>query len=357
MIGWRAQTARRVEETSMSYSGAAQAAQAREDLGAALAALQEDNNVPQDVMAVAQNIAKAVGALFEAGQASSEPDGKGCVRSALDSLSQTLALLQDVRGQHKAIGRATESIARTMSVLYPLTNLPSHPPEAPSIASASKPAAAENKDAAQSQGSASDSVAPTAADKPTTTAKKADDPERAEAAVAAPQTDAAAAGSAAAGPAAAEPGPSAQFAAAQPEPAKGGGASVAADQAEPAKGGGASAAATQSVLPGQRQAVEANIGAATQSNFFVGFSGEIADGGVFLATYESFERGTPIDLVVTLPGGYEFKVPGVVRFVRDPHDFVDGQPGMGIAFETLPQEHRELVLRFIRKRAPMFYDD
>ena len=78
----------------MTYSGATQARTAREALGKALEALQQDPNIPNDVLAVAQNIALAVGALFEAERASSEPDGKASVKSALGSLSQTLALLQ-----------------------------------------------------------------------------------------------------------------------------------------------------------------------------------------------------------------------------------------------------------------------
>src|SRR5690606_19655049 len=110
---------------------------AREALGKALAALQEDPNIPQDVMAVAQNIAQAVGALFEAEHASSEPDGKSCVKNALGSLSQTLALLQDVRASHHGIQTATETIARAMSLLFPLTTVPSrHPsvmPSAPTL--------------------------------------------------------------------------------------------------------------------------------------------------------------------------------------------------------------------------------
>ena len=118
----------------MPYSGAQQAATAREMLGRALAALQEDPNIPKDVLAVAENIAKAVGALFEAERASSDVDGKAGVRSALGSLSQTLALLQDVRAQHHGIGLATETLARTMSLLYPLTTVPSRmPPPAPAV--------------------------------------------------------------------------------------------------------------------------------------------------------------------------------------------------------------------------------
>jgi uncharacterized protein (TIGR02266 family) len=107
-----------------------------------------------------------------------------------------------------------------------------------------------------------------------------------------------------------------------------------------------------------REDVEANIGATTESNFYVGFSGEISEGGVFLSTYETFPRGTAIALLVTLPGGFEMRVNGSVRFVRDPLDFsADSEPGMGIQFEALQPNDRELVLRFIRKRPPMFYDD
>ena len=106
-----------------------------------------------------------------------------------------------------------------------------------------------------------------------------------------------------------------------------------------------------------RRPVEANLGATTQSNFYVGFSGEIAHGGVFLATYEALSKDTSVSMLVTLPGGFEFECDGYVRFVRDPMDFMsEAEPGMGIQFEGLSDEARGLVLRFIRKRPPIFYD-
>nr|MDQ3038127.1 PilZ domain-containing protein [Myxococcota bacterium] len=108
----------------------------------------------------------------------------------------------------------------------------------------------------------------------------------------------------------------------------------------------------------EREQFEVNIGATTESNFFVGFSGEIAEGGVFAATYNIFPKGTRVNALVTLPGGFEKHVLGTVRFVRDPMDMnAESEPGMGIQFESLDQQARELILRFIRKRAPMFYDD
>ena len=110
---------------------------------------------------------------------------------------------------------------------------------------------------------------------------------------------------------------------------------------------------------GPSESLEANIGATTESNFYVGFTGEIADGGVFVATYEVFAPGTKIDLLVTLPGAFEFNCKGWVRFIRDPFDLSqDGnEPGMGVQFENLDAHSRNLVLRFIHKRPPMFYDD
>ncbi len=271
----------------MGYSGLAQAKEAREALGSALEALQKDSNIPEDVLAVAQNIAMAVGALFEAERASSEPDGKSSVRSALGSLSQTLALLQDVRGEHPGIAVATEVIAKSMSSLYPLTTVPSKAP----------------------------SVRPSAAGQPGVAVPKA------------------------------APVPNVPAAAGGTVPLSG-----------QQKSAAAAASAPASNLA--REEVEANIGATTESNFYVGFSGEIGEGGVFLATYETFPRGTPINMLVTLPGGFEMRVTGQVRFVRDPLDFsADSEPGMGIQFDALPPNDRELVLRFIRKRPPMFYDD
>jgi uncharacterized protein (TIGR02266 family) len=239
----------------MSYSGSQVARSAREELGKALATLQEDPKTPQDVMSVAQNIAQAVGALFEAEKAPDERAGKGAIRMALGSLSQTMALLQDVKSNHPGVAVATATIAGAMSKMHPLTAVPSIVP----------------------------------------------------------------------GRIPSHPPPS---------------------------------AAPQVVASGPRETVEANVGASSETNFYVGFSGEISEGGVFVATYTTLDVGALATVHVTLPGGFEFKVPGRVHFVRDPMDMSDdAEPGMGIKFEALPADHRELILRFVRKRAPMFYDD
>jgi len=266
----------------MTYSGAAQAAESRALLGTALEALQKDPKIPREVLAVAENIAGAVGALFEAEKATSDLDGKSSVKHAMGSLSQTMALLQDVKSDHNGIQIATRALAQVMSKLYPLASVPTLRPSAPG----SHP---------------SPHLSPTAATQ----------------LAAAPLPGAAAARA--------------------PKPQK---------PAPPAV----------PVATGPREKLEANVGATTESNFFVGFSGEIGEGGVFIATYATFPLGTPVEVLVTLPGGYESTFPGTVRFVRDPMD-MESEPGVGVRFEKLTAEQRDLVLRFIRKRPPLFYDE
>ena len=261
----------------MTYAGAAVAAESRKLLGDALAALQTDPNVPKDVLAVAENIAGAVGALFEAENASSDLDGKASVKFAMSSLSQTMALLQDVKSNHRGLTIATQALAQVMSTLYPLSQVPTMRPSA----------------SPQSIGVAKTMVSPVSPDTPM------------------------------AKPGAAKHAPA-------PAPAK-------------------------PKHSGPREKLEANVGATTESNFFVGFSGEISEGGVFIATYVTMPIGAPVEVLVTLPGNYQFTVPGEVRFVRDPMD-MDSEPGIGVRFDGLSSEHRDLILRFIRKRPPVFYD-
>jgi uncharacterized protein (TIGR02266 family) len=256
----------------MTYTGAKAAAESREMLGSILEALQADPNVPQDVLGVASNIAQAVGALFEAERASSDVDGRASIKHAMGSLSQTMALLQEVKSKHDAIDNATRTLAQVMGKLFPLAQATSMRPPRSSL---------------PAQGGAN--VAPI------------------------PQAGI----------------PAEAVRSAPPQP---------------------------SLPPGSRAHLEANIGATTESNFFVGFSGEISDGGVFVATYASMDVGDKVSVLVTLPGGYEQNIPGTVRFVRDPMD-MDSEPGIGVKFDRLGSEARELILRFIRKRPPLFYDE
>ena len=290
----------------MGYSGADDARNARESLGKALEVLQQETDVPDEVLAITQNVAQAIGALFEAEHASTEPDGKAGVKSALGTLSQTLALLQDVKNQYDGVLTATENIADVISTLFPLSNKPSARPEA--------------RDSGRPKGS---SLAPAGgSSRPPASMRPSNRP-----VISSPPTSLPSTSSPPSGPPTAAAVPTSML----PPPAP--------------------------VPSGERRRIEANLGATTQSNFYVGFTGEIAHGGVFLATYEALAKDTSVSMLVTLPGGFEFECDGYVRFVRDPLDFAsESEPGMGIQFEELSDEARDLALRFVRQRPPMFYD-
>lgn len=356
----------------MSYSGANQARQARESLGHALAALQQDPDIPAEVMDVAQNIAQAVGALFQAERAAADTDGKQSVRAALGFLSQTLVLLQDVRHQHRGIAVATEAIAGVMGVLYPLTTVPSRVPPAPAAPAASPqvhiPQAAPiplgqptmfGAPAVQGPAQPAFQPPPAQAQPYPSQSAFAQPPAPAQPVYVQPPAQAQ--------PVYAQPPAQAQPAKPQPAPTPVAFTQPAAQLTEAAQAARAHApvvapAPTPAPIPlgGTPVQLEANVGASTESNFYVGFSGEIADGGVFVATYESLPKGTPVHLLVTLPGGFDFRCQGYVRFVRDPMDFAsDSEPGMGIQFapSALSSEARGLIQRFIQKRAPIFYDE
>ncbi|MFO0682403.1 MAG: PilZ domain-containing protein [Sandaracinus sp.] len=373
----------------MSYSGAQTAKTSRENLGKALAALQEDPNIPPDVLAIVQNMAQAMAALFEAEKAPGETEGKTAVKKGLGVIGQTLALLQDVRGQHRGIQLATESIAQCMSALYPLTTAASIRPPAPA-----QPLA-PGMGGAPMMGLPSPGYAPApvitqqgapqyAPGVQPASAFGATHPQQPSPAPHPPAQPAQPSFGQPAQPSFGQPsfGQPAQPSFGQPAPA-----AYTPPPAQPAQPFGAPIAPAAAAFPGtappatqapayqppaaqpqqqgayrqnnkDRVAVEVNIGATTDSNFYVGFSGEISEGGVFCATYNIQPRGTPMRVHVTLPGNFAKDVNGFVRFVRDPMDLTaESEPGMGIQFEGLDPEARELILRFIRKRPPMFYDE
>jgi len=351
-------------QAGMGYSSAAEARQGREALGKALEALQQDEDVPKEVLGIIQNVAKSVGALFEAEYASTEPDGKACVKSALGTLSQTLALLQDVKSEHSGVQSATERIADVVTILFPLTNKPS-----------GRPGAGSQRPASQRPGSTPPLQRSPAQRSPASAPPAQRSPAQRSPASAPPAQRSPAQRSPASAPPASAPPAQRSPASAPPLQRSPASAPPAPQPLVPSNRpstrplssrpvSGPPAPIPTSMLPppapiptGGRQPVEANLGATTQSNFYVGFSGEIAHGGVFLATYEALPKDTSVSMLVTLPGGFEFECDGYVRFVRDPMDFMsESEPGMGIQFEGLSDEARDLVLRFIRKRPPIFYD-
>ena len=114
------------------------------------------------------------------------------------------------------------------------------------------------------------------------------------------------------------------------------------------------------VAPGNVLRVDAELGAHSTTNFYKGLSGNdvVDSGGIFIATYNIPEIGSPLSVKVSLPGGYEFEALAVVRWTRDsPLSGADGSPGFGAQFTQISPEARQLVYRYVRNREPLFHDD
>ena len=101
------------------------------------------------------------------------------------------------------------------------------------------------------------------------------------------------------------------------------------------------------------------VSLASDSNFFTGFTNDVSEGGLFVATVNLLPIGTQIDLAFSVPGaGARIEGRGEVRWVRE-HDERNPEsfPGMGIAFTWLAPPSVEAIHAFTVTREPMFFPD
>jgi uncharacterized protein (TIGR02266 family) len=94
----------------------------------------------------------------------------------------------------------------------------------------------------------------------------------------------------------------------------------------------------------------------SDSNFYTGFSNNISEGGIFVATHLLRARGTVIDIEFSLPdGGPPIRVETEVRWICDA--FASERPGMGLQFRALSPDERGRIEAFINQRETLFYED
>ncbi|HEX7479073.1 MAG TPA: TIGR02266 family protein [Polyangiales bacterium] len=125
----------------------------------------------------------------------------------------------------------------------------------------------------------------------------------------------------------------------------------------------ASREASALAAPAQRRAprvdLNVEIGIDDYTNFYVGFTENVSEGGLFLATYQLRPVGTEVALTFVLPDEHAVSVQGVVRWVRDLRDgaSADTPPGLGIEFVRLGEDDKQRIQAYVDRRAPMFYPD
>jgi uncharacterized protein (TIGR02266 family) len=108
-----------------------------------------------------------------------------------------------------------------------------------------------------------------------------------------------------------------------------------------------------------RHSLTAEVGLRSESNFYTGFTEDVSEGGLFLATVDLAPIGTEIEITFTLPDGHIVSTRGIVRWTRQARDWSDHETtaGMGIQFRELLPEDREAIQMFIATRQPLFYAD
>lgn len=107
-----------------------------------------------------------------------------------------------------------------------------------------------------------------------------------------------------------------------------------------------------------RIAYQIEVGFDSHSNFYTGFTSDISDGGLFVATYSHKPVGERLEISFSLPGGHVVNAQGVVRWVRElVEENEEHPPGMGIQFEALSEEDKAAIVEYVQRRSPLFYDD
>jgi uncharacterized protein (TIGR02266 family) len=104
---------------------------------------------------------------------------------------------------------------------------------------------------------------------------------------------------------------------------------------------------------GVRVALEVEVSLESDSNFFVGLSGDVSRGGLFVVTWRKLAVGTGIFVAIDLPEG-RLLVDGEIRWVREATG--GGTPGLGIAFMGLSEQDRQRIGAFCARRRPLCVD-
>jgi uncharacterized protein (TIGR02266 family) len=103
---------------------------------------------------------------------------------------------------------------------------------------------------------------------------------------------------------------------------------------------------------------ELEISLRSDSQFWVGTTTNLSEGGVFVATRELKPIGTEVELVIRLP---DLFVPlwtlGIVRWIRDAPSGADAPLGMGLQWKLLSDEALQAIHRFVGQRPPLRVDD
>ena len=105
----------------------------------------------------------------------------------------------------------------------------------------------------------------------------------------------------------------------------------------------------------ERVELRAKVTVASGDNFFMGFSENLSEGGVFISTMSPPPVGETIGMQIEIEGGEPVPVEGVVRWHRHIGSVVTG---CGVQFLGLPQEAQRYFEDSLAriKKEPLFFE-
>src|SRR5437763_754447 len=90
------------------------------------------------------------------------------------------------------------------------------------------------------------------------------------------------------------------------------------------------------------------VGVTSEHESYSGWGTNLSTGGVFLNANHAQPRGTPVSVLLQLPGVQECKLKGRVAWFKPAGPGVD-EPGMGIEFIDPDEETKRLVGQMVEK--------
>jgi uncharacterized protein (TIGR02266 family) len=120
---------------------------------------------------------------------------------------------------------------------------------------------------------------------------------------------------------------------------------------------GVNRSARASVAPRASLEVTLVLDLDSESNFYAGFTENLSECGVFVATFAPLSIGSSVDVVIVLGSREPIRARGTVRWQRSYSESNETTPGMGIRFDHLSAEHTARIHEFSLRRAPIFFDD
>jgi uncharacterized protein (TIGR02266 family) len=107
-----------------------------------------------------------------------------------------------------------------------------------------------------------------------------------------------------------------------------------------------------------RHAVVLEITFVSDSQFYVGLTENLSEGGIFVATHALRRPGTLLEVFFSLPDSPEpIRVLGEVRWVREYSPDSDAPPGFGVRFVSLRKDDASRIHAFIDHRPALLFDE